>query len=214
MADKTEDLELQQGKTQPLVLRCEAAPIVYKAITAISLSYGAPRLTVTGHGLPNGWRLWVTRVQGMKQINSENTDPDAGAHYVGTVIDADTLELNEVVPVDDNDREWPTYTGGGFIQYLTPMDLTSYAARMDIRDKKNGNTVLFSMTSANNLIDIDTTLKTVTLFFDAIDFTSLVWKKGYYELELFKTVTRNGQSVVQVYSPLEGNIFLDVETTK
>lgn len=27
-------------------------------------------------------------------------------------------------------------------------------------------------------------------------------------------ITRDGDSIVSVYSPLEGNVFLDVETTK
>lgn len=215
MADQTQDIYLQQGKTQPLVLRCETAPIVYKPITAISLAFGAPRLTVTGHGIPNGWRAACARVQGMKQINAANNPPSDSDYHVCTVIDANTVEFNDVIPVDDNDKEWAAYTSGGFLQYNTPMDLTGYSARLQIRDKKNGATLLFEMTDgADALIAIDNTAKTVTLYFDAIDFTALTWKRGYYELELYKDVVRGGQTIESVYSPLEGNVYLDMETAK
>lgn len=266
MTDQTQDIYLQQGKTQPLVLRCETAPIVYKPITAISLAFGAPRLTVTGHGIPNGWRAACARVQGMKQINAANNPPSDSDYHPTTVIDANTIEFNDVIPVDDNDREWPAYTAGGFLQYNTPMDLTGYGGRLHIRTKKGAElklkctkggvagttrptavgadgsvtwiattdavtkawsagatyavgdvvdpTILFSMTTANGLIAIDNTARTVTLYFYAIDFTALTWKRGYYELELYKDVVRGGQTIESVYSPLEGNVFLDSETTK
>ena len=87
---------------------------------------------------------------------------------------------------------------------------------MDIRDKKNGAVILKSFTTANGLIEIDNALKTVTIYFDAIDFTDLTWKKGYRELELFKDVVRGGDTIEYVYSPesCEGWVYLDVETTK
>lgn len=47
------DLTIQQGKTFALVLRWETEPIVYKAITAITLTAPA-RLTVTDHGAQDG----------------------------------------------------------------------------------------------------------------------------------------------------------------
>lgn len=214
MAEKTQDLYLQQGKTQPVVLRCETDPVVYKPISAISLTNGSPQLTVVGHGLTNGWRAAVTRVLGMRQINAANTPPRSSDYHTVTVIDSDTISFNDVVPVDDSGREWPAYASGGFIEYNTPMDLTGYAARLQIRNKKGGATLLFSMTSDNGLIDINDAQKTVTLYIDAIDFTALTWKRGYYELELYKNVVRGAQTIESVYSPLEGNVFLDVETTK
>ena len=215
MAEKTQPISLQQGKTQPLVLRCETTPIIYKPITGISLEFGAPRLDVTGHGLPNGWRAACSRVHGMKQINAENNPPSDSDYHASTVIDANTVEFNDVIPVDDNDKEWSAYTSGGFLQYNSPMDLTGYSARLQIREKKNGATVLFEMTTgADALISIDNTAKTVTLYFDAIDFTALTWKRGYYELELYKDVVRGGKTIQSVYSPLEGAVSLDTETTK
>ena len=68
MSEKTQDLYLQQGKTQPLVLRCETVPIVYKTISAIQKS--APvRMTLNNTtGLLDGWRVAVT---GVKDIDTE-----------------------------------------------------------------------------------------------------------------------------------------------
>ena len=206
MSEKTQDLYLQQGKTQPLVLRCETVPIVYKTISAIQKS--APvRMTLNNTtGLLDGWRVAVT---GVKDIDTEaNKVKDKDYHAV-TLIDATTIEINDINAVG-----FKTYTSGGVLQFNTPLDLAGYDARLEIRNKKNGDTVLYTMTVTNKLIAIDNALKTVTLYFDAVPFSDLTWKKGYYELELFKTITRDGQSVESVYSPLEGNVYLDVETTK
>jgi len=206
MSEKTQDLYLQQGKTQPLVLRCETVPIVYKTISAIQKS--APvRMTLNNTtGLLDGWRVAVT---GVKDIDTEaNKVKDKDYHAV-TLIDATTIEINDINAVG-----FKTYTSGGVLQFNTPLDLAGYDARLEIRNKKNGDTVLYTMTVTNKLIAIDNALKTVTLYFDAVPFSDLTWKKGYYELELFKTITRDGQQVESVYSPLEGNVYLDVETTK
>lgn len=208
MVNNRHDLSLQQGKTQPLVLRCETEPIVYKAITAIEQS--APiRIHAVGHGLVQGWRAAVTNVKGMTEINAEANDVKAGDYHPVTVIDADTIEFNDV-----NAAGFKQYAAGGYLQYHTPMDLADYSARLQIRNRKNGDETYLSMTSSNGLIEINAALKTVTLFFDAIDFTGIAWKKGYYELELFKNVVRGGETIETVYSPIEGLITLDVETTK
>lgn len=206
MSEKTQDLYLQQGKTQPLVLRCETVPIVYKTISAIQKS--APiRMTLNNTtGLIDGWRVAVT---GVKDIDTEaNKVKDKDYHAV-TLIDTTTIEINDINAVG-----FKTYTSGGVLQFNTPLDLAGYDARLEIRNKKNGDTVLYTMTVTNKLIAIDNATKTVTLYFDAVPLSDLTWKKGYYELELFKTITRDGDSIVSVYSPLEGNVFLDVETTK
>lgn len=259
MAEKIQDIYLQQGKSQPLVLRCEAeTPVVYKPIATVQLTAPLRLTTAVPHGCLDGWRAAIT---GLKDIDTEaNKVRDKDYHAV-TVIDTTTLDINDI-----NATAFKAYVSGGVLQYNTPLDLTGYAGRLDIRTGK-GKTLLlvctkagtsgtarptsfgtdgtamwtvttsaptktwsagtayvlndvidaallFSMTTANNLIAIDNALKTVTLFFDAADFTGLSWKKGYYELELFKTITRNAAPIVQVYSPLEGFLFLDTENTK
>lgn len=203
MADNR-DLSIVQGKTFSLVLRWESEPIVYKAISGISLASGAPRPAVVGHGLPNGWRCAVTRVKGMKQINAANSPPRSSDYHPATVIDADTIELNDVAPYDDNGNEWPAYTGGGFIEYNTPVDLTGFAGRMEIKDKVGG-TVLAS-TDDILVITVDNTAKTITLSITATDTAAISWMKGVYDLEM---VSATGE----VTSLLSGKVSVSKEVT-
>lgn len=205
---KIENLTLQQGDTQPLVVYCEVEPIVYKAITAIEAT--APvRITAPGHGLVTGWRCAVTNVKGMTEINGEANSLKAGDYHRATILDANTIEFNDV-----NGAGFKPYTSGGFVQYNTPRDLTGCAGRLQIRNKKGGGTVLFSMTTENGMIAIDPATSSVTLYFDAISFETVTWRKGYYDLELYKTVTRGAATVESVYTPIEGAVTLDADTTR
>lgn len=179
MADK--EILIQKGKTFTLVVRWESEPIIRKAITAVSLATGAPRLTVTAHGITDGWRGMPYAVEGMKQLN------DIGWQSM-TVIDSSTIEFNSITPIDDNGRVWPAYTSGGFIQFYTPQSLASYTARMDIKDKIGG-TVWASSEVADtpyDIIDIalDDVTKTITLTIDAVDTAALTAKRGVADLEL------------------------------
>lgn len=187
MAD-TKDLTIQQGKTFSLVLRWETLPIERKPITGISLTSGAPRLSLSGNGPPNGWRAYVTMVKGMTQLNAENNPPSARDYNICTSIDANTVEFNEVTPVDDNGREWPAWIEGGFLNWNTPVDLTGYTARMKIKDKIGG-TVLASTEVADSpknilAITINNATKTITLTIAATDTDDLTWKGGVYDLEM------------------------------
>jgi len=184
----TKDLTIQQGKTFSLVIRWETEPIVYKPITDISLAFGAPRLGVPGHGCPAGWRAAVTRVKSPKQINAENNPPKASDYRPATVIDANTVEFNDLAPFDDNGNEWPAYTDGGFLQYNTPVDITGYSARMKIKDKVGG-TVLASTEAGDSPLNVLTiTLyaanKTITLSIVATATDDFAWTKGVYDLEM------------------------------
>ena len=184
----TKDLEIKQGKTFSLVIRWETEPIVFKPITAISFANGAPRLTVTGHGTPNGHRGAVTRVKGPAQINAKNSPPRDSDYVPALVIDANTIELNSVAPYDANGTEWLAYVSGGFWQYNTPVDLAGYTARMKIKDKVGG-TVLASTEAGDsplNVLDIatDNMAKTITLTIAATATDDFTWTKGVYDLEM------------------------------
>jgi hypothetical protein len=72
---KKQNLTILQGKTFKDILRWETEPIVRKAIAGFDVSTGCPRLTVTGHGLPNGWRVAVYNVGQPKEINAANNPP-------------------------------------------------------------------------------------------------------------------------------------------
>ena len=87
-----------------------------------------------------------------------------------------------------NSADYKAYVSGGFLQYLTPVDLTSYTARMQIKDKVGG-TVLASTEVGNAPLDIititiDNVTKTISMLIAATDTEAIVWTKGVYELEM------------------------------
>ena len=174
----SKDLTIEQGKTFTQVLRWEIQPVVYKAITAITQS--APvRITCPEHGVPQGWRVAVVSVKGMAQINSSNTPPKAKDYHQATVINADTLELNDI-----NAAEFKAYVSGGYVQYNTPVDLTGMSARLVIKDKVGGTELLRLDSSALGGIVLNNSTKTITATISATVSAALTWKKGVYELEI------------------------------
>ena len=181
MAEK--EILIERGKLFTMVVRWETEPIIRKAITAISLSSGAPRLTVPAHGIPDGWTGEVYGVEGMKPIN------DVGSQRL-TVIDANTIELNKVTPADDNGKLWPAYTSGGFIKFNTPKSLANYAPVIDFKDKVGGAAWASSQASNAPLNIIDATAndatKTIILRVSALDTEAIPMtvKKGIAELEM------------------------------
>lgn len=186
------DLTILQGSTFSVPVRwMNGDQIIRKPITGIDTTSGAPRLAVVGHGCPNGWPSAVTLVKGMTPINAKNAQPKGDDYRVTTVIDSNTLEYNAVSPVDDNGREWPAYTSGGFVQWYAPFDLTGKSASMVIYDKKGG-TVLASTEAAHAPLDVitatvDTANKVITFNIKSSDTASFAWKKGVYEAEVYST---------------------------
>ncbi len=179
----TKEILIERGKLFTMVVRWETEPIIRKAITAISVASGAPRLTITSHGITDGWKGEVYGVEGMKPIN------DVGVQKL-TVIDANTIELNGVDPTDDNGKMWPAYTGGGFVKLNTPQSLANYTPVIDIKDKVGG-TVLLSSQAANSPLNVitatsDDATKTITLRIGATDTAAIPMtiKKGIAELEM------------------------------
>ncbi len=183
----TKTLNIVRGKTLSLVIRWEqATPIVSKAITAISFATGFPRLTVSSHGMPDGWRSAVVRVASPKEINATNDIPRTSDLRETTVIDANTIEYNGLVPVTDG-RDWSAYTTGGFVQYHTPKDLTDYEIRVKVKDRVGG-TVLLSTELGDaplNLITAvaDNATKSITIEILATDTEGITWNKGVWEVE-------------------------------
>ena len=180
----TKDLSLVAGTSFSLVLRWESAPILRKAITAISVATGAPRITIAGHGIPDGWRVAVTGAKGMTELNAE--DParlrDLDYHQA-TVLDANTIELNEV-----NGADFKAWTSGGIVQWNTPVSLAGFAGIVRVEDR-HGGTVWASNLVADDPLDIlelliDDTLKTITPVFPEIATTALAGKSGVWEVKM------------------------------
>jgi hypothetical protein len=173
-----QDLIIQKGKTFSRVIRWESEPFIYKAITAITKAAPAV-ITAVGHGVPNNWRVAIVSVQGMTEINAEGSPPRTSDFTRATVLTVDTIALNEV-----NSAEFSTYTSGGFVQFYTPVDLTAFTARMQIRQSETSSTILLDLNTTNGRIVIDNVAKTITLTVTAVDTALITWKTGVYDLEL------------------------------
>lgn len=213
MAAKQTPIELQHGDSSTIVLRIETDPILYTTITDVAQS--APlRITAPGHAVRNGQNVAVTNVRGLTEVNGVANALKPADWHAATVVDANTVDLNDV-----NGVGFKAYESGGVLQYNTLMDLTGWDARLQVRNRKGGDTTYLSMTTANGLLAIDTALQTVTMFFDpyamaTAELAGVDWRKAYYDLELFRTVTRGSEQVEQVYSPVEGPLTLDKDTTR
>lgn len=208
MADK--EILIERGKLFTMVLRWETEPIIRKAITDISLTSGAPRLTVAAHGIPDGWVGEVYGVEGMKPINDVGSQPL-------TVIDSNTIELNKVTPADDNGKMWPAYTSGGFVKFNSPKDLTNYVPVIDFKDKVGG-TVWASSQASNAPLNIitataDNATKKITLRISATatEAIPMTIKKGIAELEMHHT--SDTSDVVKLKMFKDGNEYDSVRVT-
>lgn len=119
------DINIVKGKTFKLIVQWETDPIVYKAITGITNTAPA-RLTVPSHGIPDGWKVAITNVKGMAEINAQaNQIRDSDRRPV-TVIDGNTIEINSI-----DAAGFHAYTSGGYVQYRTPTDLSVYTRARD-----------------------------------------------------------------------------------
>ena len=183
MATK-KDLQIKQGKTFALVLRWENETVLYKPITAIQQS--APvRITSTAHAIPDGWRGAVTNVKGMTEINAEaNNIRDRDYHPI-TVIDVNTVELNDV-----NAAGFKPYLSGGYLQINSPVDLTGYTARMTIKDKVGGSILAADTTNVGvaplNIVALTVNVSAgkITMTISAAATAAIDWTSGVYELEM------------------------------
>jgi hypothetical protein len=166
------NFKVYQGSTFREVFRWESSTKTYVPITAISKT--APVVvTAPAHGLPLGWRAKVTGAGGMKEIN------DSENYRICTAKTTDTVTFNSV-----NATGYTTYTSGGVLEYNTPVPLTGYTARMQIRSSLSSSTVIQELTTSNGGIVIDTTYNTITILLTATQTASLTFSTAVYGLEL------------------------------
>ncbi len=197
---KAKDIIIEQGKTFRLIVRWEDERIVYKQITAISQTAPAV-VTAPGHGAPDGWSVAVSAVKGMTQINSTNAPPKDRDYVQATVLTGDTLELNTV-----NAALYSPYSSGGYVQYFEPHDLINVTARMKIKNRAGGTTLLSSVgVDAKISVTVDNNVKTITVVINADDTEALTWARGVYDLEADDDGT--------VYALLTGNVTVSKEVT-
>lgn len=195
------NLTIRQGETFLRVARWETAPFIYTAITAIT-NAGPVSITSPTHGLKSGWRAAVVSAGGMRQINAENDPPRDHEFQQVTVTDPNTVTFNKV-----NSSAYAAYTSGGYLQSYTPVSLAGFTARMTIRDRIGGTTLL-SITSGapDNRIVLDDTNHTITITVSAVDTALLTFTKGVYDLEMVSA----GGAVTTLFS---GSVAVTREAT-
>lgn len=152
------------------------------------------RLTVPGHGLPEGWPFWVSCVKTPAELNTSVYSDDAfevmGAEpYLVKVVDANTIEVPGVVA-----SCWKAFSGPGVLITRPPVDLTGWHCRAQVRDKVGGN-VLFSWNSdpaqnPDGEAVVDVALGAFFLKMDAGTASALDWKRGRYDAE---AIAPNGE---------------------
>lgn len=193
-------LKIQKGSTWARVVLWGVSPYIYKLITGVP-QLAPLRLTVVGHGLTDDWRVAITDVRGMVELNSEANVPFISEYHQARVIDADTIEINDIDALSFHD-----YVSGGAIRFLTPVDLTGYTARMDIREK-TGGTLILSMTTTDGDIVISVLENKIFITITAADTGAVTQRRGVFSVE----VEAAGGGVTQLMS---GNVeFIEEVTT-
>jgi hypothetical protein len=166
------NFKIYQGSTFSEVLRWESSTIKYAAITGITQA--APCvISAIGHGMPAGWRFHITNVAGMTDLNS------ADNYQIASVVATDSITMNAV-----NSLGYKAYTTGGVVVYNTPVDLTGYTARMQIRAKITDTLPIDEYTTVNGKIQIDTVGKSIILLVDATTTAAYTFSSGVYNLEM------------------------------
>jgi len=187
------NFKIYQGSTFREVFRWESALKTYLPITNITKT--APvAVQCTGTLPPVGWRAKITSAAGMKEINSEE-------YRIITESSGSTVIINSI-----NASGYTTYTSGGILEYNTPIDLSGYTARLQIRPQIASTLIILSLTTENGGIVIDNTLKTITVLITATQTTELNFTNAVYSLELVK------QGEVSTFST--GNVSLVPEITR
>lgn len=100
---------------------------------------------------------------------------------------------------------WTTGTTGCNAT-TTPVNLTGYTARMQIRPNVNSSTVLFEANTTNGYIVLGGSAGTITLTIPAADTATFTFARAVYDLEL--TI---GATVTRL---LQGTVVLSREVTR
>ena len=169
-------ITIQRGKTFEFGFLYAEDELLYLPITGMP-SKAPVRLTVEGHGVPDGWPVQVTCVKAPAELNTPDDESQ-----IAKLVDADTIELNSM-----NAHCWKAFSGSGLLVLNKPMDLTGWHCRAQVRDRVGGE-VLFTWHSdpaenPDGEIEVDLARSTFVLKMDAATAAALEWKRGKYDVE-------------------------------
>jgi hypothetical protein len=194
--------KVYQGSTFEEVFRWESATKSYAAIGAIPNV--APCRVIVGMTDPTPppqWRIRITGVAGMKEINLVNEED----YYLSTGITG--TNNNEIIINSINAANFSTYTSGGIVSWNIPVPLSNYTGAMQIRENID-STVLLELTTANGGIVINPTDYTITVKMTSAQTTAFTFSTAVYSLELTNTLSG------KVTTFLIGNLSLVREVTR
>ncbi len=189
--------KIYQGSTFKEVYRWESQTKQYANISAITKAAPCVITTSANHGIPSGWRVRVTGAGGMKEINMTAED----SYYIATGAGNNTITLNQV-----NSAGYTTYTSGGVVEWNTPIPLTGFTAKMQLRETIDSSVIL-ELTHLNGGISIDTANYTITVTMTSAQTALFNFPTAIYSLELTDS---NGD----VTTFIQGNLTLIQEVTR
>ena len=190
--------KIYQGSTFEETLRWESDTKQYAPISGIANAAPCVITTSGTHAVPVNWRVRVTGVNGMKDINTVADD----AYYLVTSKTSNSVTLNQV-----NSAAYGAYVSGGILSWNTPIPLTGYTALMQIRETLESTAVIAELSTANNGIIIDPINFTIAIKLSATVTGAFTFDSAVYSMEL----TDNQGTV---YPFLSGSISLTKEVTR
>ena len=191
--------KIYQGSTFEEVYRWESATKTYATIASISNSAPCVITVTSGQPVPPvNWRVRVTGVSGMKEINL-TVDED---YYLTTAIDTNNVSINQV-----NSANYGAYTSGGVMAWNSPIPLTNLTAKMQIRENIDA-ALLLELNTENGGIVINPTDYTITVKMTSSQTSAFSFTTAIYSLEL--TNSTSGK----VTTFIAGNLSLIREVTR
>lgn len=178
MAATELDIVIERGRTFEQVVRWESEPFLFAQISNVTNTAPIQITTTAPHNIPDGWRVVVVGAKGVTLLNAANNPPKTKDFRRVRAISASVVEFNSFSGASSS-----AYSGGGYLQWYTPVDLSGYTARMTVKDVVGGTTLL-SFTVANSRLVLNNTLKTITMSMTATDTEVVSWISGVYDLEL------------------------------
>jgi hypothetical protein len=190
------DLVINQGETFTKALNWYGGGKVCKLIG--SLTPGCPTLiTINTHGLPSAsdTPVFIQHVKGATRANTGTKQP-----ALATYIDANSFYV-------DVDTVGQLYTPNtGLVTYFAPKNLTSWTARMHIREELEDTVTIDELVSPTD-ITISTNDAKITITIAASVTEDYDFDKAVYDLELVDA----GGNVTRL---VEGEIEFRREVTR
>ena len=190
MTAQTFNLSIARGKTLEQVMLYSYPYLTYRPISAL-LTSAPVRFTVANHGIPENWPIRVQGVTSPVQLNTEE-----GKFVQAFIVDENTIELNAL-----DASTWGSFEVSGHIVFKTPVALSGWVFRMQVRTSVGGD-ILLSLSSdpadgADGNILVDTEQSSFTLILPAEITAAIEWKGGVYDIEAI----RPDGSVVSFIAP-------------